>query len=80
MKGFFDNIKHNKHEAHPPFSVFNSQNGKWLKRKKFWLSLGIESHLGRSVSCLTYPTNSFNKTSIFDPVLCELIYMWRHGF
>lgn len=31
----------------PPFSVFDSKQGYWQKRKREWLSLGIRSELGR---------------------------------
>lgn len=31
----------------PPFSILDSKQGYWQKRKKQWLSLGIESELGR---------------------------------
>lgn len=32
----------------PPLSVLRSQSGEWQKRKNEWLSLGIQSELGRS--------------------------------
>jgi hypothetical protein len=31
----------------PPFSVLNAREGWWQERKRFWLSLGIKSELGR---------------------------------
>jgi hypothetical protein len=31
----------------PPFSVLNAREGWWQDRKRFWLSLGIKSELGR---------------------------------
>lgn len=31
----------------PPFSVFDTRQGYWQERKKQWLSLGIQSELGR---------------------------------
>ena len=31
----------------PPFTVLNAREGWWQERKKAWLSLGIESELGR---------------------------------
>jgi hypothetical protein len=31
----------------PPFSVLNAREGWWQNRKRFWLSLGIKSELGR---------------------------------
>jgi hypothetical protein len=32
---------------YPPFSVLNAREGWWQDRKRAWLSLGIESELGR---------------------------------
>lgn len=107
----------------PPFSILRSYDGAWRKRKRQWLSLGIESEIGRAG---TFPGGSpvpFSKehkdsskydirrkgayvgkdllrvrqqhgryfgdnleeetkpgsipgTSVFDPVLCELMYSW----
>lgn len=31
----------------PPFSVLSARDGEWQKRKRAWISLGIESELGR---------------------------------
>lgn len=31
----------------PPFSVFDARQGYWQERKRLWLSLGIQSELGR---------------------------------
>lgn len=62
----------------PPFSVLDTKQGNWQKRKKQWLALGIKSEIGRG-SNLAY-TKSINSigtgTSIFDPVLTEIIYKW----
>lgn len=69
----------------PPFSVLDRRSGVWQERKERWLSLGIKSEVGRGDG-LTFATTSnpdfaekFNKiggTSVFDPVLCELVYRW----
>lgn len=69
----------------PPFTVLDTAQGYWQTRRKLWKSLGIESEIGRSEN-LTYNGKSddflSNKlsdagtTSIFDPVLCELMYRW----
>lgn len=32
---------------YPPFSVLNARDGWWQERKRQWLSLGIQSELGR---------------------------------
>ena len=71
----------------PPFSVLNAREGWWQARKRAWLALGIKSEIGRdsasnalgatfkgSAQAATLSTNT--GTSIFDPVLCELIYRW----
>ena len=121
----------------PPFSVMDTRQGYWQDRKRLWLSLGIQSELGRDTMLtlnsyevtqenlnyyrnkkrgeLTFDmsrgyteqgkklvsrqeadkrsnvtgapakpkwatgtgtTNMAPGTSIFDPVLCELIYKW----
>lgn len=64
----------------PPFSVLDARKGYWQNRKKKWISIGIESEKGRAEN-LTFAssvkiTQSDNGTSIFDPVLCEVIYKW----
>lgn len=71
----------------PPFSVFDARQGYWQDRKRAWLSLGITSEEGRGES-LIYDMDSQSDfmraameacgggTSIFDPVLCEIVYRW----
>lgn len=76
----------------PPFSVLNAAEGFWQERKRAWLSLGIESEVGRGED-LAYNTGAPSETqsswdddgedevegsgtSVFDPVLCELVYRW----
>lgn len=68
----------------PPFSILNSCTGWWRDRKNVWMNLGIQSELGREQLADT----SFSRPdwveargsdtggSVFDPVLCELIYRW----
>ena len=68
----------------PPFSVLDTKSGSWQKRKKIWISKGLESDVGREVA--TFGQFSPNKgdgarfdkirTSIFDPALCEVLYHW----
>ena len=75
----------------PPFSIFDTQSGDWQKRKNKWKELGIKSEIGREVeeshttvmSRLTeeeykkrYGRKPMDSSSIFDPVLCEIIYDW----
>ena len=63
----------------PPFSVLNARGGDWQSRKRAWAGLGIESELGRVDNLLKFSnTMSLGEkdTSIFDPVICELMYSW----
>ncbi len=76
----------------PPFTVLRTFDKEWQRRKRQWLRLGIESETGRGDELLhkgkTLDTKSGEKwssggplwqnsgTSIFDPVLCELMYSW----
>ena len=87
----------------PPFSVLNAREGSWQDRKRAWISLGIQSEVGRG--CRPHSGGAADErpgrdateeytggdawlatnnsgTSIFDPVLCELVYRWfcpKHG-
>lgn len=71
----------------PPFSVLDTRGGNWQGRKRAWLSKGIKSEIGRDAK--TYndhkwveeklgkaAPNHGGGTSIFDPVLTELMYRW----
>jgi len=66
----------------PPFSILDARSGDWRKRKDKWITLGIESELGRDAECqigandLDYMPSMKSGTSIFDPALCELMYRW----
>lgn len=69
----------------PPFSVLDRRQGVWQERKRKWLSLGIESEVGRGEDLLLSSTKEYmtdaiaaagGGTSVFDPVLCELAYRW----
>ena len=67
----------------PPFTRLDAVSGSWQKRKNLWKQKGIKSELGREGAlCLAQGLNSFDPresytgTSIFDPVLCELMYKW----
>lgn len=72
----------------PPFSVLDTKQGIWQDRKRYWLSLGIKSELGRGNVLSGDVNGTYNNTSdsydifnlfdvsIFDPVLCELCYLW----
>lgn len=66
----------------PPFSVLDTKQGSWQKRKNIWRNRGIKSEIGRDENKLKYSNTinnleeSYTGTSIFDPVLCELMYHW----
>jgi DNA modification methylase len=68
----------------PPFSVLDTKNGNWVRRKKLWQQLGIKSEVGRDnkkVNSIRFDTNGKDITknpyqSIFDPALCEVLYHW----
>ncbi len=73
----------------PPFSVLNAREGPWQDRKQKWIDIGIKSELGRGAvqsslaSARAVQTGdglddaeAWVTSSIFDPVLCELLYKW----
>jgi len=71
-----------------PFSVLDGRAGKWQDRKKQWINIGIDSGDGREKDLLgnglnylveTYGAGKnsiLTGTSVFDPVVCELMYKW----
>lgn len=68
-----------------PFSVLDSKTAEWKRRKKIWINKGIKSEIGRSDDLLGYKKvySKGNKrlfeersTSVFCPVLTELMYNW----
>lgn len=75
----------------PPFSVLHTYKDGWANRKQQWIALGIKSEEGRkntfeSMGKLTQIGKNASKelkpwsiTSIFDPVLTELIISWFSG-
>lgn len=69
----------------PPISVFDTRQGYWQDRKRAWKSLGISSEVGRDEALLgkgmkelaeKQGSKTLTGTSIFDPVLCEVMYKW----
>jgi hypothetical protein len=73
----------------PPFSVLDTKTGHWQRRRQMWKNLGIKSEVGRNADLWGSTNSSFNKKefglekskpmaneSIFDPVICELMYTW----
>ena len=68
----------------PPFTTLDTRQGYWQDRKREWLEFGIKSELGREEDLLfaikpgEYQKTKSNvsNTSVFDPVLTELMYKW----
>lgn len=65
----------------PPFSVLDTRQGYWNDRKREWLNMGIKSDIGRDDNLTFSITLNFNdtyktQTSVFDPVLTEVMYSW----
>lgn len=71
----------------PPFSVFDKKQKYWAERVSFWNKLGIKSELGRGGNGTNFGktfgvfekakfSGAISETSIFDPVLCEIMYRW----
>lgn len=70
----------------PPFSVLDSRIDYWQERKRQWKSIGIRSDEGREGGMMKHLRENREKAtgektdmsdlSIFDPVLCEIIYSW----
>ena len=66
-----------------PFTILDAKDGLWQARKRKWLNLGIKSDVGRDAK--TFHTGNYQdkfgqqqttETSVFDPVVCELMYRW----
>lgn len=67
----------------PPFTVLNAYSDRWLKRKRKWKELGIQSEIGRDAKVYSNELaikcgreNLQSEISIFDPSLCEVLYRW----
>lgn len=75
----------------PPFTVLSGRDGPWMERKRAWVSLGIRGDEGRRDGGGASWLGSFTGwmddkaggnrgtatgTSVFDPVLCEIVYRW----
>lgn len=68
----------------PPFSVFDTKQGYWQRRKNEWKAIGLQSEAGRDAGLLggglkelaKKQGSSLTGTSVFDPVLCEVVYNW----
>lgn len=68
----------------PPFSTLDARKGQWQERKRAWKDLGLKSEIGRDEALLGKGLHDLAKnsasnltgTSIFDPVLCEVMLKW----
>lgn len=68
----------------PPVTVLDTRQGYWQDRKREWKELGLDSSVGRDDELLgkglkqlaEKQGSSLTGTSIFDPVLCEIMYKW----
>lgn len=64
----------------PPFSILDTKQGYWQDRKSWWIDeCGLESGAGRDDHLTFAPSldmENIRGTSIFDPVLCEIMYKW----
>jgi len=68
----------------PPFTILDTKQGYWQKRKKEWeMQLGdsgdgrdddLVSEGLKDLAALT--SSNLTGTSVFDPVLCEVMYTW----
>lgn len=65
-----------------PFSVLDTKQGHWQKRKEKWRELGLESEVGREGGLMKYSKTILSQrkyirgSSIFDEALTELMYHW----
>lgn len=63
----------------PPYSVLDTSRAAWTARRKNWNTIIGDSGEGRDDDLLGFGGMlgaSVRTTSIFDPVLCELMYLW----
>lgn len=68
----------------PPFSVLDTKSGNWQNRKRIWKGIGMKSEVGRKQhykygfdkKIMAKKKLDEQRTSIFDPALCEVLYHW----
>ena len=70
----------------PPFTVLDARQGYWRERRSEWEAFGIRGDEGRNPSLLggwdALRNDKYGRQnmplslSIFDPVLCEVVYRW----
>lgn len=82
----YDDVKPSLQEKYivPPFSVLDTKQGYWQERKEMWKRI-IKSGDGRDEELLggglkqlaeKMGNKTLTGTSIFDPVLCEVLISW----
>lgn len=84
LKGAVIWVNYRSFTLYPPVSVFDTKQGYWQKRKKEWKKIGLQGQAGRADALLGKGLKQLAEskglnltgTSIFDPVLCEVIYKW----
>ena len=61
-----------------PFSILDTRTAEWKKQKNWWLTThNIQSELGRAdTESKSGFWESKSNVSVFDPVLCQLMYEW----
>jgi len=80
--GEFSGVKLADRFLAPPFSVLDGRAGYWRNRKRYWIEeVGITSETGREANLLNASaamlrSKNWKGTSVFDPVLSELMYRW----
>lgn len=61
----------------PPFSILDTKMESWQSRKDLWRELGICGDDGREKDlCFRIEIKGASTTSVFDPVLAEVLYHW----
>lgn len=66
----------------PPFSILDGRSQRWLQRKRMWKEIGLKGEVGRDAKVYDFASinsktgRKISDISIFDPVLCEVIYTW----
>lgn len=70
----------------PPFTILDAKQGDWQERKRAWTAIGLKGEEGRSAKSYNIhdwadenaggAKSDGDGTSIFDPVICELVYRW----
>ena len=60
----------------PMISVLDARSGDWQKKKLWWRALGVNEGHNEQTNTSQPKLKKFSRTSVFDPVLAECIYLW----